>query len=84
MADKTRTVLVPGAGLTAELAIRPRQRGVSAVGDYLCTFCGRRRHEVGLVVITLSADSLEVTVRVCAECLIQAGVREILEEAPGA
>jgi len=78
--DNTRTVEVEGGQLNADLTLYPQQRGLSTHADYACTFCGKCRHEVAMIAATVYAASLEVTIRICAECLAEAGVREILPE----
>ena len=69
MPDKTKTV---------DITVRPQQRGIDSAVDHACTYCGKRRHEVGMLTTTLYADSLEVTIRTCGHCLVEAGVRDIL------
>jgi hypothetical protein len=80
MPDISRTVEVADGQLKADLTLHPCQRGVSTHADYACTFCGKYRHEAGMIAVTLYAASLEITVRICGECLAEAGVREILPE----
>jgi len=74
------TVEVADGQLKADLTLYPQQRGLSTHADYACTFCRKCRHEVAMIAATVYAATLEVTVRVCSECLAEAGVREVLPE----
>ena len=76
MPNNTRTVTVEDGQLKADITVRPSR----SIGEDRCTFCSRNRHDLGMLTATVYCRGLEVTVRLCGECLADAGVREILPE----